>query len=150
MNPNKRGKMIRHRHHPFVSFYGCRIPRRFLLYFRHVLSRHPDFPFFAISRKITFRRLSLSRTMATTDRLLRTLFTNFRAYFASLRRITATISGCSVLENRWTTRREWGGELSCEKKRDKADRPPSMMAVAVVAYRVFRRRVSAIFSCLIQ
>lgn len=36
----------------------------------------------------------------------------------------------------------WDGELSCEKKRDKADRTP---LTTTVAHRVFRRRVLAIF-----
>jgi len=68
---------------------------------------------------------------------------------ASLRRI---ITIARVLEAKIDERGgEWGSELSCGKKRDKADRSPSTMAaivMVVVVHRVFRRRVPAIFLAL--
>lgn len=115
---------------------------------RSLVSRETFLFFFP--REITFSRLSFSR--ATTGRFSRSLLTKFpRALRASLRCITVTSRVLGAIEKIDERRDELvGGVSSCEKKRDKADRPPPsmMIAVTLVAHRVFRRRVPAVFLAL--
>lgn len=90
-------------------------------------SRSLESPFFFSRTKLLFldyrfrerrqRPVSAKSCLSISVRTLRKFATYYRHYIESAR--SCKIDG---------RRDEWGSELSSEKKRDKADRPPAMMA----------------------
>lgn len=107
-----------------LFFHDRRISRQFLSHLHHVLSCRKKLSFFFSRAKLLFhdcrfrdRRLASFRKVCLpiSARALREFTMYYRHYIESAR---------SHRENRWTVRRVGWRELSCEKKRDKADRPP--------------------------